>query len=803
MRIILAAVLCFIIGGDLISQTNQSVPGACISGGIKGNAPLNGSGSLGMTYNKSDCGLNFVYANQIVETRYNQYTTFGNLGTGLPTTLTISGIPQCATIDKAYVYYWVSYVAATPPASSVAITNPNPTTSTIASVMIGKDQSKCWGETGTANYRADVTAAISGNGNYGINITGITGTSSNFPNWYDQIDGVCLIIIYKDHGASYQGSMVLWDGNMTGVGNNYTQTMTGINACAAGTNAKAFNLISDMQDNVNSNAHPSTLNGVTANYPNKFWCWDFSNTTVTSGQSTANYGTDGLGGDCFDWGLMGLYYQTTTCTTCVPSAISLTVAPTNSSCGAPNGSATATVAGSSPPFTYSWSTGASTSAISNLAAGTYTVTASNSAGCSTVQTFTISTSMGPAVTFTATPVSCGGGSNGSATVSASGGTPPFTYSWITTPVQTGPTANNLAAGTYSVTVSDASGCSATYTTSVSQPTVLTTTTSVISNASCYGSSDGSASTNPAGGTAPYTYGWTPGAQNTQTASGLAAGSYNVIVTDSKGCTTPSTATITQPTQIALVPSTTMASCGVANGTASVAPSGGTGPYTYLWLTTPVQNTQTINNLAGGTYNVIVTDSKGCTSQSSLSVPSSGPPNAEFANTPDTVNLLDATIFFTDLSLNATTWYWDFGDPNNPGSSTQQNPMHVYSDTGIYCITLIVTDPGGICRDTAVHCIKVEAPFTFYIPNAFTPNNDGWNEMFHGDGTYIKSFSLLIFDRWGNKVFESNDIHKAWDGAVQGGHSKQLVQEDVFVWKVSIMDFNNKKHNYIGHVSMIK
>ena len=804
----------FIFSLFIFSSGIAQVPGACNTGsGGKGVTIMNGNASLGgPTYSKSACGLNFVHVDKLIETRFNQYTTATPpyLGSGLPTTLTVSGLPNCLTIDKAYIYYWVSYLSAAPPVSSVDLTNPTPSTANYPAVMIGQDQGKCWGETGTANYRADVTAAITGNGNYGLNILGITGApSGNFANNYDEIDGASLIIIYKDNSATYQGSMILWDGDMTGVGNTYTQTMTGINACAAGINAVAFNLVSDMQDNVGP-THPATLNGVVSTPPNSFWCWDQANTTVTSGQATAAFGEDGQGSDCFDWGLMGLYYQTTTCTTCVPSAVSLTVTPTNSTCNAPNGSAAATATTSNPPLTYSWAPGGqTTTSISNLAAGTYTCTVTSATGCSTVQSFTIATSMGPNVTFTATPTKCFGSSDGSATLTASGGTAPYTYGWITAPAQTTPTATGLAAGTYSVSVGDASGCSSTYTVAVTQPTAMAATASVVANASCNGSSDGSAIANGTGGTGAYTYGWTPTGQNTQTASGLPAGSYNVVVTDANGCTAPSSAPITQPTAVTITQSSTAASCGISDGTATASGGGGIGPYTYLWLTTPVQTQPTAVNLSGGVYTILVTDANGCTSQMQVTVAGGLPPSAEFMNDPDTVNLMDASIQFTDLSTSAFTWTWDFGDPNSSSNnSVLQDPKHTYSDTGVYCIRLVVTDPGGVCRDTVVHCIKVEAPYTFYIPNAFTPNSDGYNELFYGKGTYIKNFKMWLFDRWGNLIF-SCDVNGEpqnfndckWDGKVK--RQSDLVEEDVYVWKVNIIDANDKKHNYIGRVTMAK
>ena len=181
-------------------EASAQTPGAC----GKNNLPQinNGNASLGMTYSNMDCGLNYVQSSKLIETRFDQYTTAGNYGSGLPTALSVTGIPATATIVKAYAWYIVSYLGTNAQPSSVVLTNPASSTSTVGSTIIGTDVSKCWGETGTAVYRADVTSAITGNGNYGINISGITGTGGNFVNWYDQIDGVTLFIIYKDLSAT-------------------------------------------------------------------------------------------------------------------------------------------------------------------------------------------------------------------------------------------------------------------------------------------------------------------------------------------------------------------------------------------------------------------------------------------------------------------------------------------------------------------------------------------------------------------------------------------------------------------------
>jgi len=113
----------------------------------------------------------------------------------------------------------------------------------------------------------------------------------------------------------------------------------------------------------------------------------------------------------------------------------------------------------------------------------------------------------------------------------------------------------------------------------------------------------------------------------------------------------------------------------------------------------------------------------------------------------------------------------------------------------------VTNQFG-CSDDTSETVIVDPEFTFFIPNAFTPNGDGKNDFFFGTGIGITSYQIWIFDRWGNLIFTADDINHGWDGTVQG-KSGQICQEDVYVWKVALTDVFDKKHKYIGHVSLIK
>ncbi len=171
--------------------------------------------------------------------------------------------------------------------------------------------------------------------------------------------------------------------------------------------------------------------------------------------------------------------------------------------------------------------------------------------------------------------------------------------------------------------------------------------------------------------------------------------------------------------------------------------------------------------------------------------------ADFELEPDTVTVIMPEVLFTNNSYNANEWYWDFGDGS---SSTIFQPTHSYSEYGTFPVLLIATNQFG-CSDTAEHNVVVIPEFTFYIPSAFTPNDDFKNEVFRGYGTCINEFEMYLFDRWGNKFFESFDIEVGWDGKANGG--AKIAQNDVYVYQVRIRDCLGNKHKYTGRFSLVK
>ncbi len=287
--------------------------------------------------------------------------------------------------------------------------------------------------------------------------------------------------------------------------------------------------------------------------------------------------------------------------------------------GAANGSLSVTPSGGSTPYTYLWSNSATTSSISNLAPGNYSVIIKDANSCQTTASFTISEPTALVLSQAGlTNVSCNNGANGTATVSVSGGTPGYTYSWA--PYGgTAATATGLSAGTFTVTVTDGNNCSKTRDFEITQPNALSVTPSQ-TNILCNGTPTGSASVTVTGGTGAYTYSWAPSGGTASTATGLSAGTYTVTITDANNCQATESFTISQPPVLTAIPvaQTNIACYGSATGSATVTATGGTGTYTYSWAPSGGTNATAIG-LTAGTYVVTITDVNSCTATQAFTI----------------------------------------------------------------------------------------------------------------------------------------------------------------------------------------
>jgi gliding motility-associated-like protein len=303
-----------------------------------------------------------------------------------------------------------------------------------------------------------------------------------------------------------------------------------------------------------------------------------------------------------------------------PNLLTVALSSTAISCnGACNATVTSTVGGGTPGYIFSWAPGGETTAnISNKCAGTYTLTVTDNVGCIKTATQVVTQPTLLSLTTGSSNISCFGQCNGSASAIAGGGTPPYTYSWAPGN-QTTSSITSLCAGSYTVTAMDSKGCTQIKTIAITQPAQIFANPVVVANASCAGLCNGSASSTPIGGTAPYTYLWTPGNTTAATVSSLCQGTYSVKVTDANSCTSTQSITITQPVPVSATISGSTSSCNICNGTATANAAGGTGPYTYSWAPTG-QTTVTATGLCPNTtYTVTVTDSKGCTSTATVTI----------------------------------------------------------------------------------------------------------------------------------------------------------------------------------------
>jgi gliding motility-associated-like protein len=309
---------------------------------------------------------------------------------------------------------------------------------------------------------------------------------------------------------------------------------------------------------------------------------------------------------------------TITITITAPPPISGALTTTNATCaGVCDGTANSTVTGGVGPYTYLWApapvVGQGTPAVTGLCAGAHTLIVADANGCDTTIAFTITEPPPLVATPSQTNVTCGSLCNGTASVLVSGGTPGYTYAWTPAPGNGQGTANatGLCAGAYSVLITDAHGCRITQSFTILNAVPIQISLH-LTPASCVDVCDGTAGVIVTGGVGPYSYLWAPppgGGQGTANATGLCAQAYSLTITDAVGCDSTIAFTITAPAPIVPNPTQTDATCaGDCNGTIVLAPTGGSGTYTYNWVPTPPlgQGTPNAGGLCAGAWAVTIT-----------------------------------------------------------------------------------------------------------------------------------------------------------------------------------------------------
>lgn len=339
----------------------------------------------------------------------------------------------------------------------------------------------------------------------------------------------------------------------------------------------------------------------------------------------------------------------------VPGQVVLTLSSDSTTPGCAfgaDGTGTVHALGGVLPYTYSWDAAAGSqtdSTATGLMAGTYLVTVADANGCTQLDSALIVDPSAVVPVTDSTDVSCFSLSDGSASVTPSGGAGGYSYLWNAAAAnQTDSLATGLAAGTYVVTIADANGCTVDTAITITEPPLLTLATDSVP-ATCAGYNDGTATVIPAGGTTPYGFLWNllAGGQTTATATGLTAGSYVVVVSDANGCTEDTTVTVTEP--LPIVPSVVVvdANCNnINNGSATASATGGTSPFSYQWdAGANNQATASATTIGAGMYTVTITDASGCTVDTTVTL-TEPPPivlDSSFSTNISTCGGTDGTI----------------------------------------------------------------------------------------------------------------------------------------------------------------
>ncbi|HRE75171.1 MAG TPA: gliding motility-associated C-terminal domain-containing protein [Flavobacteriales bacterium] len=531
---------------------------------------------------------------------------------------------------------------------------------------------------------------------------------------------------------------------------------------------------------------------------------------------------------------------------------------TPATCGSTNGSITGIILnGGSAPISLQWNgTPAATTDISGIGSGNYTITATDNAGCTASSgPFTVTSTGGASINdanIVIVHTSCGNNNGSISGILVSGGTSPYTFAYNAT---NNPTADisNLTAGSYTFSVTDDQGCVTASGPYVINPSSSPTVNVTGSNVSCFGANDGTATASGSGGTGILNYQWTSGPAGAVFA-GTGAGTFSVTVTDAAGCTATGSVTLTEPAEIIAAISGTNSICNGQNTTLTA--SGGT---SYSWSSGDNTAATTVTPTITTTYTVTVTVGS-CSTTSSVTVTVNDVPVASISGTTsvcpgqsttltasggstylwssgettpsitisptangplsvtatngcgsdnETVNLIvfpaasasagaDVTIALggsTTLSASAGTSY-SWLPSTGLNQTNTQSVIASPGSTTTYIVT--ITDSNG-CTASDDVIVSIDMQMVVFVPDAFSPNGDGNNDQLFVRGAGIREFTFRVYDRWGEKVFESTDLQSGWDGNYKGS----LLNSGVFVYTLEGEFISGEKFDQKGNVTLFR
>ncbi|MCD6366074.1 MAG: gliding motility-associated C-terminal domain-containing protein [Bacteroidales bacterium] len=496
--------------------------------------------------------------------------------------------------------------------------------------------------------------------------------------------------------------------------------------------------------------------------------------------------TDSIG--CTDT----LYFQINQPTQIIPQIADTT----GTGCGinANTGTATASANGGTPGYTYSWSNGQTSATATGLYANTYVVTITDQNNCDTTTFVTIQDTSQLAIGTMQNNIDCYSNCNGQASAFIQiPSTPPYSYNWSTS--DTLASISGLCAGTYYLTLTDANQCYRFATLNIQQPDSIHLNIS-LSPILCYGYTGGAQITNVSGGTSPFQFYWSTDSTGTSV-SGLTADTYHVYAVDSNNCKDTTTFTLQEPPPISSDTSLINQICdNVCNGSIQLIVDGGTPPYSYEWNNGTT--TQDVSGLCSGSYDVTITDANGCLFYNSADIQNIGyiPPIDAYSDL--TQIFVGQTVSLHGQPYENYQFTWS---PISSLSNTHiKNPYATPQETTTYLVTIY--DENGCANTDTITIFVMDydcgEPY-IYVPNAFTPNGDGNNDILYVYGGMIDHFYFAIFDRWGELIFETTDIHKGWDGTYKG----KLLDPAVFVYHLEATCMNKQVFEKNGNITLIR
>jgi gliding motility-associated-like protein len=495
----------------------------------------------------------------------------------------------------------------------------------------------------------------------------------------------------------------------------------------------------------------------------------------------------------------------------------------NISCnGQSDGRINLVINGGISPFVFEWSNGATSQNVTNVPAGEYSVTITDGNGCVRLETIVL-TEPEPLISsafvisdYNGSDISCFGANDASISSTVVGGTLQYIYQWILdgSVVSSTTAYNGIGPGNYTLQITDANGCSTVSNVVVQEPPLLTASLNILSDyfglpVSCVGNYDGQIEAIGVGGWGDLTYVWSSNPAITNSLlDGAGVGNHIVTVTDENGCFDYASVVLDGHA----IPSFSMLPpIDLCEGeTASFEITTSRNDDTCLWKFSSGEEINSTNpfDIAFGIIGCIdvtvtVTSLEGCVSEQFHEDYVCYLPNpvAAFTQSAEHITTIPSNVKFTNHSTVDYFYEWNFGDGY---FSNEEHPMHFFPDdvAGTYDIQLIVTSFFG-CTDTAYSKVYVKEELLLFVPNTFTPNNDMINDIFTprlSQGYDRMDYELLIFNRWGEVLFQSHNHRVGWDGTYGG----QLMQDDTYVWRIKVgSEEDGSKREFVGHVNLIR